>query len=320
MIQAKTTAVRVRAVQIATAAALALLLGCGAIVKCPALAQATNATLTPALAQGFLSRSSTLALKVSNYDNALDRTTQIATDNGAQLMDSKTYVDAKGHKHGWIRLRVAATAFDALRSSLKKIGVLYSDAVGANDETSDFETLGRRAGQLSVHQQRLEGILNSKRRLRGSDILYIQDRLFSAGTDQQDLLQERDDIQRGTQTSMLMVELFEPYTLPPPIHAAPIPPTIRFHTSFNSAHRDFSSLLDRSATAVAYAVTYAPIWGPALAITILILVMLWRKRGAIGAFFVRCVGAAIDAKHRIAPQIEQSRSRNGPNSGHGIEQ
>jgi hypothetical protein len=275
------------------------------ILIAPAIPRPADAQIAaPVPAVTMIARDATIALKVPHYDRAVEAVTQAAAADGAELMDSKTYVDDKGRKHGWMRLTVRSGKFDALHAGLRSAGVLYSDSIAGEDQEPDYEAFGRRADQLSLHQQRLEGVLNGKRRLRGSDILYIQDRLLRAGTDQQDMLQQQVDMKRRAATGLIMVELFEPYTLPAPAHQiTPLAP--HFQSSFSLAHAAINQMAARTTTALAYAVTFSPLWGPVAIIAIAILVWIWRKRRAIAAAVVHAARSLVNAVRRPVSTPDQ---------------
>ncbi len=214
----------------------------------------------PGHTSSLVSRNSAMALKVQSYDASVENADRIALENGGELLDSKTFVNPKGRKHGWIRMRVSSDQLDALRTKLLPLGTLYSESVDAEDQQPEFDSDTRRVSQLEIHQDRLGSVLNGVRRLRGSDILYIQDRLFRAGTDEQDLLQEQDNMRLRAGRSLVFVELFEPNSLPPAPHRT-VALKQRFDSSMSLARSGFTEELGRICTATAYALTFAPIWG-----------------------------------------------------------
>lgn len=246
----------------------------------------------PALSPSLLARTATLALKVDHYDDARSQALVAAEARHAEIMDAKTLVDPKGKKHGWMRLRLDASQMPALLADLPALGKTYAENVGTTDQRSQFEELGLRVTRLQQHEQRLDGVLQSPRRMRGSDILYLQERLFRASVDESLLSQQRIDLQRSASTSTLLVEMFEPGTLPPGI-----PQPVNLPTWFERAHAIAqtarSRTLARAATVSAYAAVYAPFWIPVAVVALVLLAMLWRMRRRIGAGIVQIVTVAV---------------------------
>jgi len=126
--------------------------------------------------------------------------------------------------------------------------------------------------------------------------LFLQDRIFSAGLQEDSLAQQRVDLARMAQTSTIEVDLFEPGELPP--GAAPVPPgpEARFRESLAYAHRGIAAQVARAATVAAYAAVYAPIWIPILLITIAVLIWLIR-------FVISRRERMLTAAHRAAAAI-----------------
>ena len=153
------------------------------------------------------SRSGTVAVKVIDYDRAREGVLRAALEQGAALVDSHTEVNFQGKRQGWMRFRGGEPAAAAAAPDPRCRQALCGEPQrGAHLK---YEELERRVGRLREHQQRLAGVLQSPRRLRGSDILYLQERLFRAGIDEE-LLQRRLDLERAARISTLVVELFEP--------------------------------------------------------------------------------------------------------------
>ena len=233
----------------------------------------------------LLERAATLALKVSGFADARQQVLEAAQKGGAQVLDSRTEVNPKGRTHGWLRLGVDAAQMPALLHDLAPLGTLYASHAETTDNTSLAEELGRRTERLQEHEARLAGILNSPRRLRGGDILFLQERLFRASVDESLLTQQRLDLIRGAQSGTVLVELFEPGTLPPPAHPR-VNTAQWFAQSATLARSARDRTVARAATASAYAVVYAPFWVPAFVVALLLLTVLWRKRRQIGAFLL----------------------------------
>jgi uncharacterized protein DUF4349 len=230
-----------------------------------------------------LTRGGSIVLKVVDYDPAREQVLSAVFRQSGALLGSRTEVNFEGKKHGWLRFRLAADRWPLLLSSVRSSGKLYAESIRTGDATSQYEELGRRIVRLREHQERLAALLQSPRRMRGSDILYLQERLFRAGVDEGQLVQRRVDLERAGRTGTLVVELFEAE----PRRAMDLGnwyagAMLRARTALyrNMAH---------AVTAGAYALAFAPFWIPALVVATVLGRWLWRRGRRIAA----CVAAGV---------------------------
>lgn len=238
----------------------------------------------------MLDRSATIVLKVPDYDAARVQVLDAGRLRGAKLMDAKTEVNGKGQKHGWVHLRLSADRMPGLLPALGSVGKLYSEKIQTADHVSEYEELARRVTRLQQHEGRLSGVLQSPRRMRGSDVLYLQERLFRASVDESLLSQQRLDLERSAQTSTVLVDLFEPGTMPAEQAAGPVNLGGRFVGAAGLARAGLSRQMARGATALAYALVYAPFWLPVLLLALVGLRLLWVYRRRIGAWLMGMLG------------------------------
>lgn len=250
-------------------------------------------------------RGGSIVVKVAAYEDARRLVLAAAQSQGAEMLGARTLVDAKGHKHGWLRLRLPATRLPLLLASVGTAGKLYGENVTTTDYASEYEELARRITRLREHEARLSGILGNGRRLRGGDLLYVQERLFRASVDESLLAQRRADLERNTQVNTLMVELFEPGFLPASVHpSGPASPARWFPQALALARTHLNRLLARGITGAAYALVYAPLWLPALLAGLMLLRALWRRRRS---FALRMQAAALQAAASIRRVREAQR-------------
>jgi hypothetical protein len=250
-------------------------------------------TAKPDVTAQMLDRTGMVVLKVSDYDAARRLVMGTALTQGAELMDSKTQVNEKGRKHGWLRLRIGADRLPDLLPALDGAGKLYAENVQTTDHISEYEELARRVGRLQQHEGRIAGVLQSPRHMRGSDILYLQERLFRAGVDESLLSQQRLDLERSAQTSTVLIELFEPGTMPDSEVNKPSDLAQHYASAVRLAHQGITHQMARGATASAYALVYAPVWVPGLLVAFFLLRWTWKRRrewgfGMIG-MLARCL-------------------------------
>ncbi len=225
-------------------------------------------------------RGGSIVVKVAAFEPARQEVLAAAMGQGAELLAARTLVDGKGRKHGWMEFRLPASRLPALLGAAQANGRLFGESVATTDHASEYEELARRIVRLQQHEARLGGILQSGHRLRGGDLLYVQERLFRASVDESLLAQRRADIERDTQVNTVRVELFEPGSLPA---AAAPPPTLAggFAQALALARAHWERLLGRGATGGAYLLVYLPLWLPGLLISLLLVRFLWTRRQAL---------------------------------------
>jgi len=223
-------------------------------------------------------RGGSIVIKVAAYEDARRQVLTAAQTQGAEMLGAKTLVDPKGRKHGWVRLRLPATRMPQLLDAVGGAGRLYAENITSTDHASEYEELARRITRLREHEARLSGILQSGRRLRGGDLLYMQERLFRASVDESLLAQRRADLARDTQLNTLLVEMFEPGTLPAPVVEGPTNPALWFPRAVGLARAHLGRQATRGATVAAYALVYSPFWLPALLLGLLLVRFLWVRR------------------------------------------
>jgi hypothetical protein len=222
-------------------------------------------------------RGGTVAVKVTDYDRARQEVLAAAEAQGAELVDSRTQVNYQGKQHGWMRFRLDADRLPQLLPAVRHAGKLFAENASTVDHTSEYEELERRIQKLREHQPRLAAILQSSRRLRGSDILYVQERLFRAGVDEGALLQRRADLERSARVATLVVELFEPE----PRRAMDLGDY--YAGAALRARGAVYRLLARGLTVGAFALTFSPLWIPALLICLLLARWLWQRGRRLAA-------------------------------------
>ena len=229
-------------------------------------------------------RSGSIVIKVAAYEDARRLVLAAARAQGAEMLGARTLVDVKGRRHGWVQLRLPSQSLPALLSAVGASGKLYGENVTTADHASEYEELARRITRLREHEARLSGILRDGRRLRGGDLLYVQERLFRASVDESLLAQRRADLERDAQVNTLIVELFEPGSVPAPVVGdRPASPARWFPQALVLARAHLSRLLARGATGAAYVLVYAPLWLPAVLLSLLLLRWLWNRRAWLAA-------------------------------------
>jgi hypothetical protein len=164
-----------------------------------------------------LTQGAALVLKVSSFDTARKNVLAITTAQNGTITEGHAQLVEKGRRHGFLRVSVPAQRFPALWEELRAAGIPSGERLTTTDRWAECVELSRRASRSEGHQKRLDSLLSSNiRKLRGSDILYIEERLGRAENDQDMLRLGREKIERAAQTVRLTIVLFEPYPQPTP--------------------------------------------------------------------------------------------------------
>jgi hypothetical protein len=234
-------------------------------------------------------RNGVITLKVADYEAARRQLAQTAAQFGAELKDANTEVNTKGARHGWTRLILPQDRLPGAIAAVKSFGKLYAERVETNDATSESEDAERRANLLREHRQSLMGLLSASRRLRGGDILFVQDRLFRAAVDESELRQREIDLARSAQKSSLLVVMFEPGAAPA-AESNLIGLGHWFSVSVGRAHAAMNHDLARAVTATAYVTVFAWLWVP-----LAIAGIIFERRTRAIASFLKAIKRTLSA-------------------------
>lgn len=276
-------------------------IGMAALLAC-SVARSLAQSTPPAPDTRLPVRGGAIVVKVPGYEAARQAMTAAAEQQGAALLDARTLVNEKGRKSGWMRFSVGADRLPALLAAARSAGKLYSEKQTTDDRTSEHEELARRVRRLREHEQRLDTLINSSRRLRGSDILFVQDRLFRDALDEETMEQRQLDLERAARVSTVIVDLFEPGAVPSTLGPQR---DVRgwFARGMERARGDMVGGVGKAAAAGAYALVFAPVWAPAAIIVALLARWLW-KRGRVWAARLAAWARAVAARlSRLLPPV-----------------
>jgi len=249
----------------------------------------------PAQPQGpaQVHRSAAITLKVTDFDATMEKLLDLAKKLEAKPTDSKTQVNFMGAKHGWIRFHLEASELDEALAQVKALGVLYGSKTTVEDRTDEYQELEGRITDLRTHEQDLRHTLELPRRMRGSDILYLQERLLSTRFAITGATQTRQSIERRSRVGSLVVFLFEPGT------RGALGLGDWYAGSVLRAKGSALRSLAKVGTGAIFAVYFAWVWVPAL----IVLWLVCRKvRGALAGGW---------DKRPLPPVAERSREADG---------
>ena len=173
----------------------------------PSMVQAADSVAT---------RGAALVLKVEAFEAARQKVSELTLSSGGAVREAHSQVVEKGRRHGTVQLLVPAEKLEPLLAQLRGLGIPSGERVTTLEHWAESEELARRAERSKGHQVRLNGLLSSGRKLRGSDVLYVEERLVRAENDEDMLRLQREKLLRATALSKVTVVLFEPPALPKP--------------------------------------------------------------------------------------------------------
>ncbi len=184
------------------------------VVTVLALALATAAGAQAA--DSVATRGAALVLKVEKFETTRQKVSELTLGSGGEVRQAQSHVAEKGRRHGTVQLSVPAQKLEPLLTQLRGLGIPSGERTTTLEHWAESEELARRAERSKGHQVRLNGLLGSGRKLRGSDVLYVEERLVRAENDEDMLRLQREKLLRATALSKVTVVLFEPPALPKP--------------------------------------------------------------------------------------------------------
>lgn len=167
---------------------------------------------TVAWAQGAkpISRSYAVTVKVADFAAATQQLTEFGRTSDAEPLGKGSQGNDKGRTSGWFRFSVSNVQAEAFLASIRSLGKVYGEKAEQSNHEGEIEELKMRSVRLGEHSDRLKGILASDKRMRGGDILFLQDRLLRATIDHDLLRLETKKLENTGQKSTVNVRLFEP--------------------------------------------------------------------------------------------------------------
>lgn len=205
-----------------------------------------------------------MTVKVPQFADAQAALQKWAIDNGLRMSSTAMASTQKGRKHGWVKLVVPTDKLDPTLAQLATLGKVVESRRWSDDLGWQKMEASARLTRVKDHGDRLQSLLQG-RNLRVRDKMYLYDRLFQNGADQDALSRDLVSIESQAQQATVNVTLFEPYL---PTEGAPSA------TGPRKTLADLrTQLMNISADAVSWfvqtlmkALVYSPIWIPAVII------------------------------------------------------
>lgn len=151
-----------------------------------------------------------MTVKVASFVDAQSRLQQWATDNGLRISSTALASTQKGRKHGWVQFEVPSDKLDQAIAQVTSLGKVVESRKWSDNLGWQKTEASARLVRVKNHEARLEALLQG-RKLRVQDKMYLYDRLFQNGADQDDLSRDLVEIDTKSQRASVNVTLFEPY-------------------------------------------------------------------------------------------------------------
>lgn len=212
-----------------------------------------------------------ITVKVPNYVEAQSRIQQWASQNGLDISATVLESTQKGRKHGWLKLQGPVDKLTPALDQISSLGKVVQSRRWTDNLGWEKMKSSSRLSRVKDHADRLNSLLRG-RNIRVQDKMYLYDRLFQNGIDQDDLSAELADLEIRAKEATINVTLFEPYL---PTENAP---------NESGPRKTLGGLRSQLATITADAIAwfvatlmrvlvYLPIWVPAF-----FLLRRWSKK------------------------------------------
>lgn len=237
-----------------------------AVLAAPALAQGGVSVGKPILER----RGGSITLKVPSYEEAKKKLKEIAASSGGRILDSETLVHQSGRKSGWISVSLPLDKLEAALSEARSLGTLYGENSSIQDFANQKKELLGRIERVKVHRARMLSMLNQGRRMRGSDMLYIQERIFNSELAEESMVRGVARLEQSAHTAGMNISFFEPAT------------EMRVHSDSFKGHiaaawdegtKGLGKSIGSSLATLVNWLVYAPVWIPLL----LLGIWGWKK-------------------------------------------
>jgi hypothetical protein len=153
-----------------------------------------------------------ITIKTASFVEARARIVEAAEKANGRVETAQSMKHATGRESGSLRLEVPTENARELIDAIRAQGILVGESANRLNLDERKEVLQGRIERLRVHQGRLRGLLGSGRNLRGSDALFLQERLFRSELDEEAMLQAVRNLERLAGTTSISLTMFEPAT------------------------------------------------------------------------------------------------------------
>lgn len=181
------------------------------------LAQSSD-LVTPATGNDVITKGARMLLKTPSFEKLRIELSGVASKHKGLIADSKTNVSPKGRKSGWFRISVPADQVESLMADIRPVSKVVGEESKTSNRKPEIDELDLRRQNVINHVDRLKSSLTARKTIRGSDILFMEERIFRAETDRDLLLNDRKKIEGSVANASILVSAYEPGTdvTPPP--------------------------------------------------------------------------------------------------------
>ncbi|HTE46427.1 MAG TPA: DUF4349 domain-containing protein [Gemmatimonadaceae bacterium] len=171
-------------------------------------AQIRSAPATSFWGTQKLIRTAELRIQVRDVPAALRLTDSIAQSQQTLLADSRTSQDADGKRTAEVSLRVPSSQFASLLQTLRGLGSLQSESMGARDVTKEYADLETRLAVKEQTVTRLRSLFDT-RTAKLAEVLEVERELGRAVTELEQMKGERRYLDQQVALSTVRLILFE---------------------------------------------------------------------------------------------------------------
>ena len=185
-----------------------------------------------------ITKGATMLLKTADFEKLRTELSSVALKHHGIIADSKTNVSPKGRKHGWFRISVPADQIESLLTDIRPVAKVVGEESKTSNRKPEIDELDLRRQNVINHVDRLKSSLTSRKSIRGSDVLFMEDKIFRAETDRDLLLNDRKKIEGTVANASIVVSAYEPGTDVTPPPAGPSKLTAGVVSGFKTAILD----------------------------------------------------------------------------------
>ena len=158
---------------------------------------------------GLITKGASITIKVAKFEDLRAQLITIAAKHQGTLSDSKTNVSTKGRRSGWFRMSVPQSELDGVLVDVRATGKLVGEQATAMNRSAELAELDLRRNRLETHTKRLTGFLNSDKKMRASDVLFLQSLVLRSETDTDMLLHQRRKIEGSMQNASVIISGYQ---------------------------------------------------------------------------------------------------------------
>jgi hypothetical protein len=235
--------------------------------------QAEDGETSDGSSDRMIVRRASLALIVQDTEASFRRLQEIAADQGGWISSLETGQTVQGSLQTSVSIQVPVEAFNQMLAQLKAMDAeLLSERITSQDVTADYVDLDARARNLELAEQELQELLEAARERgeKAQGILSIYDELVGIRQQIEQLKGQMNLLEHSAAMARIDVALI-------PEEVAPPPPGFDAGRVLSDAWKEVVHTLEEIATALLWALAFAPLVLPPLLVVALVVWLVARR-------------------------------------------